>query len=336
MKKLDYLNEIITTLSRISKNTGISRFRLCLCFLRLFITQHVQLVDFQGLYLYKRSRLGTADFWIGRRADRLQKQLNGNSSADEQSVFDLKNRFNSVFCDFVTRDWLYLPDSSKDAFRSFLARNERFLLKPDDGSQGTGIRLFHTAELDTEAFIEEYAARPFLLEAFISQHPAMAALNPSSVNTVRIITIRKDDRVLFAGAGLRCGGVGVHVDNFSHGGIAYPIDLETGIISGPGQSTELDSPIAWNPDRTRFMPGFQLPHWDTLIKAVTRAALIPKHIGFVGWDIAITPDGIEFVEGNIHPGMTVIQLDGIGAAKKIREFFGSRPAIPPSTPTERP
>lgn len=317
----EYIQEILSTLPRISRNTGIPLIRLYLSFIRLFITQHVQLVDFQALYLYKQSSLGLDDYFIGRRDARLRNRLNKNSTPDERAAFNEKHRFNAVFKDFISRDWLYLPDSTNEDIRAFLRRNDTFLFKPDTGTQGAGIRLCRTEELDPEQFIAEYAGRPALLETFIRQHPDMTTLNPTSVNTVRIITVRKDNRVHILGAGLRCGGRGAHVDNFSSGGIAYPIDLDTGILSGPGQSTEYDEPYPWNPLKNRFMPGFQIPHWGLLTEALTRAALLPENIGLVGWDIAITPEGVEFVEGNIHPGMTVIQVSGNGAWKRLKDFL---------------
>lgn len=39
-----------------------------------------------------------------------------------------------------------------------------------------------------------------------------------------------------------------------------------------------------------------------------KAAAIIPHIGYVGWDIAVTPDGAVLIEGNNDPGYTAYQL----------------------------
>ena len=36
----------------------------------------------------------------------------------------------------------------------------------------------------------------FVIEELAKQHPAMASLNPSSLNTIRVITFRKENEIL--------------------------------------------------------------------------------------------------------------------------------------------
>lgn len=38
-----------------------------------------------------------------------------------------------------------------------------------------------------------------------------------------------------------------------------------------------------------------------------RAAFVEPHMRYVGWDVAITPDGPVFVEGNNLPGYDMVQ-----------------------------
>ena len=39
-----------------------------------------------------------------------------------------------------------------------------------------------------------------------------------------------------------------------------------------------------------------------------KAALVCPEVGYVGWDIAVTPDGPVLVEGNEFPGHCLYQL----------------------------
>lgn len=69
-----------------------------------------------------------------------------------------------------------------------------------------------------------------MAEELVVQHPAMAELYPTSVNTVRILTIYGK----IVDATLRMGNGGSFLDNASSGGIFAPVDIETGRITAEG------------------------------------------------------------------------------------------------------
>ena len=58
--------------------------------------------------------------------------------------------------------------------------------------------------------------------------------------------------------------------------------------------------------------GFQVPLWDEALDMVRKAAR--KAYGYnchwIGWDVAITPDGPVLVEGNNLPGYDMCQNAG--------------------------
>lgn len=67
---------------------------------------------------------------------------------------------------------------------------------------------------------------------------------------------------------------------------------------------------------------FKVIHWDLLLDLVCKASVMTEHIGYIGWDLAITEDGVEFIEGNInYPGNTIIQLDGPVAYPRLKKFI---------------
>ena len=61
-------------------------------------------------------------------------------------------------------------------------------------------------------------------------------------------------------------------------------------------------------------------HYESIADLVNEAMERMPGIGYVGWDIAVTPDGCELIEGNCHwPGGNIIQLDGIGKYPQIQK-----------------
>lgn len=322
MTPLQYLKKIIATLPDLARQNGCSTARMYVAFIRCFICNHVQLEEFQASHMYEFSGLKMSGFLTERRRAKLAPVFNAGATAEDFADFNEKHRFNAVYHEFVHRDWLYLPDASEEEIRSFVARNPAFLTKADALTQGKGIDYHSRRGSDVNAFFRQLANRPVLLESFIKQHPAMAALNPSSVNTVRIVSARRGGRVILLGACLRVGGEGSYLDNFHKGGVAYPLDIETGVVSGRGRTLQGQAVYLRHPSTGHIMPGFQIPHWDTLKQEVCRAALISPHIGYVGWDIAVTTAGVEFIEGNVNsPDPIVIQLDDNGVYTRIKQFL---------------
>ena len=167
------------------------------------------------------------------------------------------------------------------------------------------------------------AMKKMLCEECIRQHPDIAAFNPSSVNTVRVLTIVDQGKCHHIYAGFRMGR-GALVDNFHAGGIIASVDVKTGITCM--DAIDLDGvhfPV--HPDSKLQTLGFQLPNWDKVLEITEKAALRLEGAAMVGWDVAITPEGACLVEGNSEPSHTIIQLPYIdsrqGMKKLVEEFL---------------
>lgn len=82
-------------------------------------------------------------------------------------------------------------------------------------SDGRGVSLLHKP---SENQLKEYGAN-FIVQRREKQHPEMARLNPSSLNTVRVYTYRNAQKeICFHKAYVRFGGEGSVKDNVSSGG----------------------------------------------------------------------------------------------------------------------
>jgi hypothetical protein len=137
------------------------------------------------------------------------------------------------------------------------------------------------------------------VEDFVQQHDELNKLSPSGLNTVRIITqLDAKNEVDILGARLRIT-INSSIDNLAAGNIAAPINMETGKVEGSGVYSDITK------KEERIHPitgiqiiGFQIPFWKESLQMVKDAALLHPENRSIGWDVAITNNGPELIEGN--------------------------------------
>ena len=243
-------------------------------------------------------------------------------------LFDDKATFNRLFKDEVNRDWIELSDElSLEDWKAFLDRNDDLICKPLEGSSGVGIER-HTKEEwrgREEAFLQELRDKKIgIVEERVIQHPKMAEMCPTSVNTIRIATLLGDKKQGIVYAFLRIGN-GKVMDNADQGGMAARIDLESGTLLTVGAdkqgNTYTEHPMTHTP-----IIGFQIPYFKEACDMCLKAAQKVPQMRFVAWDVAITEKGPVFIEGNSFPSHAVPQFaahypDGIGIMREFREFI---------------
>lgn len=140
-----------------------------------------------------------------------------------------------------------------------------------------------------------------IIEEYLTQHSALARLNPDSVNTLRLIVIHTKDGFVTRGGMLRVGRAGSQVDNTSTGGLACPIDIDTGrVVEALDLSIERNSYDA-HPDTGAILKGFEIPFWPECIGLANRAVAAFPQMNFCGIDIAVTPSGPIVIELNSDP-----------------------------------
>jgi hypothetical protein len=161
-----------------------------------------------------------------------------------------------------------------------------------------------------------------LVEEFIVQHPELARLSPSGLNTVRMITqLSRSGGVDFLGARLRIS-VGGHVDNLASGNIAAPVDLATGIVCGPAVYSDITMPsVDRHPITGVAIVGFQIPFWQEVVDLARRGAEHRPENRSIGWDIAVTAAGPEFIEGNHNWCKILWQLPVNQGLKHVLEKY---------------
>lgn len=200
------------------------------------------------------------------------------------------------------------PVSEEEAV-SLCKNLEEVMIKPSLKSKGKGISLFSAKDGVTNIenktigqLFKEYE-KDFLIQVWVRQHKDMAALNPSSVNTLRILSYRSGMEVLIIYCVVRIGRSGQVIDNQSAGGMSTTL-TEDGKLGKYAFGGYLEDNIE-KTDTGIVLDGYQVPSFDKAIAMVKRLHLQLPFLDIVGWDVAIQEDGEPvLIEFNVNPGLS--------------------------------
>ena len=224
-------------------------------------------------------------------------------------VFENKDEFNTLFKDYIKRDWIKVKDMPKESVIAFIERHPQFMAKPVDGGCGHGIEKINAenySSLDEVYSKLTEGNNNFELEEIIKQHPDVSKIYPDAINTVRVVTILKNGVPHVICAYFRIGN-GKFVDNFNSGGMVAPVNELTGEVMDRAIDKKKNL-YETHPQTGARIKGFKFPYWNEAIEMCKKAAKVVPQMGYIGWDVCFTPDGPIFVEGNEFPGHDIYQL----------------------------
>lgn len=160
-----------------------------------------------------------------------------------------------------------------------------------EGMWGSGVKVFSSQNglLDDESTIESLMdgyGTNFIIQERIQQHESMALLNPTSLNTLRVLSYRQGDEIFILYVVVRIGRKGKSVDNETAGGINADVDLETGRILDCAFGTPSEKRIPTT-DVGTVLKGFQIPGFDKVVAEVKELHLRLPYFNLVGWDFGI-------------------------------------------------
>lgn len=192
----------------------------------------------------------------------------------------------------------------------FFEAVDEVIVKPTGLSSGRGIFKLTEKEFlaDQQRYLEQFFRDGVLLEECVRNHDDLQALNPNVLNTVRVYTMTDaQNQVHILDAMLRIGQGGGVVDNFHNNGVICRIDLDTGVLCTNGM--DIDG-LYHNVNSYTGKPyiGVTIPRWDELKRFVLDAAMVIPSARYVAWDVAVTPDGFEMIEGNYEPYTALLQM----------------------------
>ena len=316
-----YFARIYREVTKLAPVAGRNRFYLLFDYLSAFLFHGAHIFQYTVGGFWRKSNAERSKCLTWRRITRMYRKYNDSSLA---YLFKNKPEFNQFFKEYIHRAWLYLRDASFDEFKAFVLEHQSVIIKPVAGKEGIGIRKFTLSGEDDarlRAMFDNLVAEDVIVEQLIVQHPDMVFGN-ASVNTVRVLTVcRPNGNARVMKAFLRAGVGNSLVDNTALGGFYYEIDVATGVLSSQGISKDGDLCIV-HPGSGRVMLGFKVPHWDQVVNTCLQAAQRVPQVAMVGWDVAVTSDGIDLVEGNDGADYQGYEFIGTtGYYEKIKQFL---------------
>lgn len=233
---------------------------------------------------------------------------------DRTDVLQFENKitFNQRFADYLGREWIDLDQTDVDGLRAFAERNPVIIAKMPVGREGKGVFRYDTADVvDWTAFRDELRDKgQRLIEQPIVQHPYLSEYCAGTVNTTRVATFFDGSEVHVLMAAQKFGR-GAVSDQFTWGGFYTMID-EDGRSFGPGHTGKHKSRYETHPDSGASIIDFRVPMWDQIIELVDRAAREVPTVPYVGWDVAVGPEGPMLIEGNWTPGLYETRVSATG------------------------
>lgn len=233
-----------------------------------------------------------------------------NDLSDVQ-IFNNKGYTYEKFKKYYRRDAVYIRSKRDfEKYRAFISKHQEFVSKAVYEGMGRGISLvdIRNCEMsETEFFDDMIAHGPHILEERVKQCSVLAALNESSVNTVRVITFNTREGIVAPYTFMKVGRKGSFVDNGGAGGIFVGIDKDTGMFCTDGFD-EAKNRYECHPDSGLKFVGYQLPDWQQLIQLSKKLSAMVPSVKYTGWDFTHTDNGWVVIEGNGASQMIAPQI----------------------------
>lgn len=159
----------------------------------------------------------------------------------------------------------------------------------------------------------------------IKQHGDINKIHYKSVSTLRIISLKtSENRLEIISAFMRFGVGNSVVDNSSAGGVFVGVNMKEGTLKKTGHFLPEygGKEVYEHPDSGFKFAGFKVPYFKEACEEVTKGVkIIPDR--FIGWDVAITPNGPLIIEANSGPHLPSVDIgyDGLLRNEHIKKLL---------------
>jgi len=284
----------------VKQQLGINQLQLLLDMLMSTLKYNVSILDYFYFHFFEKKPAERAAYAGTGFMYEFQLKMNPPAS---RNILENKILFNEAYSPFIRRKVSTLSALKQDESLalSFLEHTSgKAVLKGSTGQVGAEVKVIEGKDFTTQQLIRFMEKNKLdLIEEYVVQHEALRTLSNSGLNTIRIFSqLDENNSVVWLGARLRIT-VNSMVDNMAAGNPAAPIDIETGKVCGPAVYSDITKREETHHPVTNVpIIGFQIPFWQETLEMVRKAAVLHPQNRSIGWDVAISDQGPELIEGN--------------------------------------
>ena len=235
-----------------------------------------------------------------------------------------KNLSYNIFSDFEQpkrvvqniNGFYYVNDTTvtkSEAIKAVSVNNKSLIIKPSlDSGKGRMVTAFTVEGSMTsykdktiESLFELYK-KDFIVQEFLKQSIEMSSLNPSSLNTLRVMSYLNNKGTHILSTTARMGSLGSSTDNYSTGGILCGVK-ENGQFKSKGY---IKKGMVLEKTFTGVNLGeFIVPNYDKVVSMVKQMHVKVPYFKIISWDIALNHNNLPvMVEYNTYNQGLEIQI----------------------------
>ena len=204
---------------------------------------------------------------------------------------------------WLTPDFSLLSESQ--VMEYIKSAGEIFVKQSIDSYGGHGVQYINTSEISDATICNklQLGGGNVVIQKKIIQHQLLSKLNPSSVNTLRLLSFLKPDgEVKIYSVVLRMGLAGSVVDNASSGGITVGVQ-DDGRLKDVAYTANGDRFDKVHPDSKVEFSSIVVPKFREIKEAVKRLHLRLPRLRLLSWDFAVDRDETPIlIEVNMNRG----------------------------------
>lgn len=172
-------------------------------------------------------------------------------------------------------------------------------------------------------FAKTLSKTTFIVQKGLIQSNQMMDINPSSVNTLRVVVQKEGNRMAMKTCIIRMGRKGKEVDNSAQGGVSVKVDTDNGQVADTATAEHGGGILKCHPDTGKAFGDIVINNWDRLKEEIESIGTKLIDFNNIALDIAVTESGAELLEFNFRYGIEHQQCVVGG----VRRLLGIYPNI---------
>ena len=183
ISKMDY-KRFFKTINNINKKTGKSRIYLFFDIIYCGLKYQAGYLDYNLFEMYDLNKEQRKTIITRGINNEFVKKYNNPKYT---KYFNNKVLFIKKFSKYIGRDWLLIDNNFED-FDALLKKHKKLIAKPINLQCGKGIEIIENGDnLKTYEQLEKNGQ--LLVEEILTQCKELSDLHPTSINTLRVVTI---------------------------------------------------------------------------------------------------------------------------------------------------